>query len=213
MSRAVAADVKAGRDRTVIITKASKRSFFSRVSEATLGTFPGHFWSVLGTKLGGVSAFRVVAMSRAVAADVKATGRDRTRQDGYYHKGTVITKAGKRSFFSRVSEATLGTFPGHFWSVLGTKLGGASAFRVVAMSRAVAADVKATGRDRTVITKGRLSQRDGYHTGRQRQKIFFSRVSEATLGTFPGHFWSVLGTKLGGCFSVSSGGHESSCCS
>ena len=47
-------------------------------------------------------------MSRAVAADVKATGRDRT----------VITKAGKRSFFSRVSEATLGTFPGHFWSVL-----------------------------------------------------------------------------------------------
>ena len=57
-------------------------------------------------------------------ADVKATGRDRT----------VITKAGKRSFFSRVSEATLGSFPGHFWSVLGTKLGGVSAFQVVAMS-------------------------------------------------------------------------------
>ena len=68
-------------------------------------------------------------MSRVVAGDVKATGRDRT----------VITKAGKRSFFSRVSEATLGTFPGHFWSVLGTKLGGVSAFRVVSMSRAVAA--------------------------------------------------------------------------
>ena len=62
---------------------------FSRVSETTLGTFPGHFWSVLGTKLGGVSAFRVVSMSRAVAADVKATGRDKT----------VVTKAGKRSFF------------------------------------------------------------------------------------------------------------------
>ena len=116
MSRAVAADIKAtGRDRTVI-TKAGKRSFFSRVSEATLGTFPGHFWSVFGTKLGGVSAFRVVSMSqavaadvkatqgRAVAADVKATGRDRT----------VITKAGKRSFFSRLSEATLGTFSGPF---------------------------------------------------------------------------------------------------
>ena len=89
MSRAVAADVKAtGRDRTVI-TKAGKR-FFSRVSEATLGTFLGHFWSVLGTKLGGVSAFRVVAMSRAVAADVKATGRDMT---------VIITKASKRSFF------------------------------------------------------------------------------------------------------------------
>ena len=111
-------------------------------------------------------------MSRAVAADVKATGRDRTRQDGY-HKGTVITKAAKRSFFSRVSEATLGTFPGYFWSVLGTKLGGVSAFRVVAMSRAVAADVKATGRDRTVITKGRLSQRqskDLFFLGFQKQR-------------------------------------------
>ena len=67
----------------------TKACIFSRVSEATLGTFPGHFWSVLGTKLGGVSAFRVVAMSRAVAGDVNATGRDRT----------VITKADKGSFF------------------------------------------------------------------------------------------------------------------
>ena len=168
MSRAVAADVKAtGRDRTVITKgrlsqRQAKDLFLSRVSEATLGTFPGRFWNVLGTKLGGVSSFRVVAMSRAVAADVKATGRDRT----------VITKAGKRSFFSRVSEATLGTFPGHFWSVLGTKLGGVSAFRVVSMSRAVAADVKATGRDRTVITKGRLSQRqakDLFFLGFQKQ--------------------------------------------
>ena len=80
-----------------------------------------------------------------------ATGR-LSQRDGY-HKGR------QKIFFSRVSEATLGTFPGHFWSVLGTKLGGVSAFRVVAMSRAVAADVTATGRDRTVITKGRLSQR------------------------------------------------------
>ena len=155
MSRAVAADVKAtGRDRTVITKgrlsqrQAKDRDFFSRVSEATLGTFPGHFWSVLGTKLDGVSAFRVVAMSRAVAADVKATGRDRT----VITKGRLSQRQAK-DFFSRVSEATLGTFPGHFWSVLGTKLGGVSAFRVVAMSRAVAADVKATGRDRTVITK------------------------------------------------------------
>ena len=74
----------------------------------------------MGTKLGGVSAFRVVAMSRAVAADVKATGRDRT----------VITKAGKRSFFSRVSEATLGTFPGRFCSAFGAKVDGVSVFRV-----------------------------------------------------------------------------------
>ena len=93
MSRAVAADVKAtGRDRTVI-SKAAKRSFFSRVSEATLGSFPGHFWSVLGTKLGGVSTFRVVSITQAVASckveGFKATGRDRT----------VISKAAKRFFF------------------------------------------------------------------------------------------------------------------
>ena len=117
----------------------------------------------MGTKLGGVSAFRVVSIIQAVAsckvARLKvskrqdATGR-LSQRDGY-HKG----RQGQKIFFSRVSEATLGTFPGHFWSVLGTKLGGVSAFRVVSMSRAVAADVKATGRDRTVITKGRLSQR------------------------------------------------------
>ena len=65
---------------------------FSRVSEGTLGTFWARFWRVLGTKLGGVSAFRVLAMSRTVAADVQATGRDRT----------VITKAGKRYFFPMV---------------------------------------------------------------------------------------------------------------
>ena len=70
-------------------------------------------------KLGGVSAFRVVAMSRAES--------DRTRQDGY-HKGR------QKFFFSRVSEGTLGTFWARFWSVLGTKVGGVSAFRVVAMS-------------------------------------------------------------------------------
>ena len=48
-------------DKTVIITKAVL--FFSRISEGTLGTFWARFWSVLGTKLGGVSAFQVVAMS------------------------------------------------------------------------------------------------------------------------------------------------------
>ena len=58
--------------------KGSQRISFSRVSEGTFGTFWVRFWGVLGTKLGGVSAFRVVAMSRAES--------DRTRQDGY-HKG------------------------------------------------------------------------------------------------------------------------------
>ena len=101
----------------------------------------------------------------------KATGRDRT----------VIAKAAKR-FFSRVSEATLGSFHGHFWSVLGTKLGGVSAFRVVSMSRAVAADVKATGRDRTVISKAakigvsnlRRTRQDGYLKGSR--VVFISRA-------------------------------------
>ena len=107
-------------------------------------------------------------MSRAVAADVKATGRDRT----VITKGRLSQRQAKDLFLSRVSEATLGTFPGRFWNVLGTKLGGVSSFRVVAMSRAVAADVKATGRDRTVITKGRLSQRqakDLFFLGFQKQ--------------------------------------------
>ena len=48
-------------DKTVIITKAIL--FFPKISEGTLGTFWARFWSVLGTKLGGVSAFQVVAMS------------------------------------------------------------------------------------------------------------------------------------------------------
>ena len=51
-----------------------------------------------------VAADVKATQGRAVAADVKATGRDRT----------IITKAGKRSFFSRLSEATLGTFSGPF---------------------------------------------------------------------------------------------------
>ena len=44
-----------------------KKMFFSRVSEATLGSFSGHFWDVLSAKLGGVSAFQVVSTGRAVA--------------------------------------------------------------------------------------------------------------------------------------------------
>ena len=108
-------------------------------------------------------------MSRAVAADVKATGRDRT----VITKGRLSQRQAKDLFFSRVSEATLGTFPGHFWSVLGTKLGGVSAFRVVSIIQAVAsckvARLKVSKRQDAT---GRLSQRDGYHKGRQRQKIF-----------------------------------------
>ena len=137
----------------------------------------------MGTKLGGVSAFRVVSITQAVAPSQVATLKASKRQDA---TGRLSQRQAK-DFFLRVSEATLGTFPGHFWSVFGTKLGGVSAFRVVSMSRAVAADVKATqgravaadvkatGRDRTVITKAG-------------KRSFFSRLSEATLGTFSGPF-------------------------
>ena len=60
-----------------------KNCFFSRVSEATLGTFSGHFWDVLGAKLGGVSAFRVVSIGRAVARCKIARLKASKRQESY----------------------------------------------------------------------------------------------------------------------------------
>jgi hypothetical protein len=57
--------------------------FFSRVSEATLGSFSGHFWDVLGAKLGGVSAFRVVSIGRAVARCKIARLKASKRQESY----------------------------------------------------------------------------------------------------------------------------------
>ena len=116
------------------------------------------------TKLGGVSAFRVVSITRAVASCKVARLKVSKRQDA---TGRLSQRQPKDLFFSRVSEATLGSFPGHFWSVLGTKLGGVSAFRVVSMSRAVAADVKATGRDRTVISK---AAKRSFFLGFQKQR-------------------------------------------
>ena len=135
-------------------------------------------------------------MSRAVAADVKATGRDRT----------VISKAATRSFFSRVSEATLGSFPGHFWSVLGTKLGGVSAFRVVSINQAVAsckvARLKVSKRwDAT----GRLSQ--------SQPKDLFFQGFQSNVRQFSRSLLERFGHEIRWRFSVSSGVHESSCCS
>ena len=90
--------------------------FFSRVSEATLGTFSGHFWDVLGAKVGGLSAFRVVSISRAgaVARCKVARLKPSKRQESY--------AKGSQKVFSRVSEATLGTFSRHFWDALGAQL-------------------------------------------------------------------------------------------
>ena len=84
-----------------------------------------------GAKLGGVSAFRVVSIGRAVARYKIARLKASKRQESY-------RKGSRKIVFSRVSEATLGTFSGHFWDVLGGKLGGVSAFRVVSIGRAVA---------------------------------------------------------------------------
>jgi hypothetical protein len=63
--------------------KAAKKMFFSRVSEATVGSFSGNFWDVLGAKLGGVSAFRVVSISRAVARCKVARLKASKRQESY----------------------------------------------------------------------------------------------------------------------------------
>ena len=76
--------------------------FFSRVSETTLGSFSGHFWGVLGAKLGGVSAFRVVSIVRAVARCKIARLKASKRQESY-HKGS------QKDVFSMVSEATVNT--------------------------------------------------------------------------------------------------------
>ena len=149
--------------------------FFSRVSEATLGSFAGHFWDVLGAKLGGVSAFRVVSIGRAVARCKIASLKASRRQESY-RKGSQ-----KNVFFSRVSEATLGSFSGHFWDVLGAKLGGVSAFRVVSIGRAVACcNCKVEG----IKATGKLPQK---------QPIFFlgfqNRREAVFLVTF-GMFWA-----------------------
>ena len=62
--------------------KGSQNNVFSRVSEATLGSFSGP-WDVLGAKLGGVSAFRVVSIGRAVARCKIARLKASKRQESY----------------------------------------------------------------------------------------------------------------------------------
>ena len=160
--------------------KAAQKSFFSRVSEATLGSFSGHFWDVLGAKLGGVSASRVypsVELLRVAKLQGWRLQSDRK----------ATPKAAQKLLFSRVSEATLGSFSGHFSDVLGAKLG-VSAFRVVSISRAVA---------RCKVARLKAAKRQESDAKGSEKNCFFSRVSEATLGSFSGHFWDVLGAKLG----------------
>ena len=82
----------------------------------------------MGAKLGLVSAGSI---SRAVAR-CKLKGSRLQKQQEAYAKGS------EKGNSYRVSEAMLGTFSGHFWDVLGAKLGGVSAFRAVSISRAVA---------------------------------------------------------------------------
>jgi hypothetical protein len=108
-----------------------------------------------GVKLGGVSAFRVVSIGRAVARCKIARLKASKRQESY-RKGSI--------FFSSDSEAILGSFSGHFWDVLGAKLGDVSAFRVASIGRAVA---------RCKIARFKASNRqESYRKGSQK-KIFF----------------------------------------
>ena len=182
ISRAVArckvARLKAAKRQESYAKGSEKIVPFSRVSEATLGSFSGHVWDVLGAKLGGVSPFRVVSISRAVARCNVARLKAAKRQESY-------TKGSENNvFFYRVSEATLGTFPGHLWDALGGKLGGVSAFRVVSMSRPVAP---------CKVARLKVSKRqESYRKGSQKI-VFFSKVSEATLGSLSGHFLEFLG--------------------
>ena len=83
VARCKVARLKAFQSERKATPKAAKKMFFSRVSEATLGSFSGNFWDVLGAKLGGVSAFRVVFISRAVARCKVARLKASKRQESY----------------------------------------------------------------------------------------------------------------------------------
>ena len=104
--------------------KGSEKGNSYRVSEAMLGTFSGHFWDVLGAKLGGVSAFRVVSISRAVArckvARLKASKRQESCAKGnekisfFNEKDRFFlgfTRQNKR-FFLGIQKRRLGGFCG-----------------------------------------------------------------------------------------------------
>ena len=171
-----------------------KKTFCSRVSEATLGTFSGHFWNVLAAKLGGVSAQAQHQQQQAhqqqqqQQAQQSCCTLQSCKVEDFRATGKLCQRQPKKCFFSRVSEATLGSFSGHFWDVLGlgAKLGGVSEFRVVSISRAVA---------RCKVARKKLSKRqESYAPGSQKRR--FSRVSEATLGSFSDHSWAALGAKV-----------------
>ena len=123
----------------------------------------------MGAKLGGVSAFRVVSIGRTVArcktARLKASKRQETYRKGsqkLIFLGFQKATAKAANFFYRVSEGTLDSFSGHFWDVLGAKLGGVLAFRVVSIGRAVA---------RCKIARLKASKRqESYRKGSQKKK-------------------------------------------
>ena len=93
ISRAVArckvARLKASKRQESYAKGSEKNVLFISFLEATLGSFSGNFWDVLGAKLGGVSAFRVVSISRAVARCNVARLKAAKRQESYA-KGSEI---------------------------------------------------------------------------------------------------------------------------
>ena len=147
-----------------VVQKFVENYCFSRVSERTLGTFWARFWhcseGTLGTfwaRFWRCSILQGHCVSPSWRVRFQPREEEQQQQQQEQQEGSMShctnsgIKIGRKLYktftkpcpklycFSRVSEGTLGTFWARFWSVLGTKLGGVSAFRVVSMSRAVAA--------------------------------------------------------------------------
>ena len=136
------------------------------------------FWA-LGAKQGGVPAFRVVSISRAVARCKVARLKPSKLQESY-------AKGSQKKLFLLGFQKQRYTFSGHFWDVLGFG-------REIRWCFGVSSGVhqyRAVARCKVARLKP-SKQQESYAKGSQ----FFSRVSKATLGTFSGHFWDVLGAK------------------
>ena len=127
-------------------------------------------YDVLGTKLGGAlllcmcqKAMPFVIGGRAVAR-CKVARLKAFQSEGFSKRQESYAKGSEKMFFSRVSEATLGSFSGNFWDVLGAKLGGVSAFQVVSISRAVA---------RCKVARLKASKRqESYAKGSEKNVLF-----------------------------------------
>ena len=122
-------------------------------------------YDVLGTKLGGALLLCMCQKAMPFVIGGRAVARCKVaRLKAFQSDRKATPKAAKKMFFSRVSEATLGSFSGNFWDVLGAKLGGVSAFQVVSISRAVA---------RCKVARLKASKRqESYAKGSEKNVLF-----------------------------------------